>query len=413
MSFRPVFIAVVIAGALIVAAFAISRQRPRVETEQPTAALVRASGKCAECHVREQYAVVHEYELSRHGEKGINCLDCHQPAAGQPKQDHHGFVISKALTAANCRSCHEPIYQEFLRSRHAAPAWAAVFGERALTPEHVAFSERYQPGGTKRPPHPFVEIEGPSAMASGCAACHSVGRPNEDGTLGTCTVCHTRHTSSVALARMPKTCAQCHMGPDHSQIEIYEESRHGVMFEAQRALLNLGVPSKSLTTRDMFVPTCATCHMSGLNGQKVTHDPSERLSWYLADAISKPRPNHDRARAEMKTICLQCHTKPLVERVYTQADAVVASTNQRVQEAANLVADLRKEGALTTPPFTQPIDFLYFDLWHYDGRTSKHGAFMGGADFVQWHGNYPMVAKMVELRAQAAELRRGAHGAAR
>jgi hypothetical protein len=288
-----------------------------------------------------------------------------------------------------------------------------VFGERALTPEQVAFSERYQPGGTKRPPHPFVAIEGPSAMASGCAACHSVGRPNEDGTLGTCTVCHTRHTSSVALARMPKTCAQCHMGPDHSQIEIYEESRHGVMFEAQRALLNLSVPSKSLTTRDMFVPTCATCHMSGLNGQKITHDPSERLSWYLADAISKPRPNHDRAQAEMKTICLQCHTKPLVERVYTQADAVVASTNRRVQEAASLMADLRKDGALTTPPFTQPIDFLYFDLWHYDGRTSKHGAFMGGADFVQWHGNYPMVAKMVELRAQAAELRRGAHGAAR
>jgi len=31
---------------------------------------------------------------------------------------------------------------------------------------------------------------------------------------------------------------------------------------------------------------------------------------------------------------------------------------------------------------------------------------MGGADFVQWHGNYPMLARTVELRAQAAELRR-------
>jgi hypothetical protein len=28
--------------------------------------------------------------------------------------------------------------------------------------------------------------------------------------------------------------------------------------------------------------------------------------------------------------------------------------------------------------------------------------FMGGADFVQWHGNYPMVAKKVELKAMAA-----------
>jgi hypothetical protein len=31
---------------------------------------------------------------------------------------------------------------------------------------------------------------------------------------------------------------------------------------------------------------------------------------------------------------------------------------------------------------------------------------MGGADFVQWHGNYPMLARTVELRAQADELRR-------
>jgi hypothetical protein len=31
---------------------------------------------------------------------------------------------------------------------------------------------------------------------------------------------------------------------------------------------------------------------------------------------------------------------------------------------------------------------------------------MGGADVVQWHGNYPMLAKMTELRAHADELRR-------
>ena len=51
---------------------------------------------------------------------------------------------------------------------------------------------------------------------------------------------------------------------------------------------------------------------------------------------------------------------------------------------------------------------LYFDLWHYDGRTAKHGAFMGGADFVQWHGNYPMLRKTVELKAMAAESEEGA-----
>ena len=410
--FRSVFIAVVIAFAMILGAFLINRARPKIETEQPTATLVRATGKCAQCHLRTQYAVVHEYEMSVHAQKGVNCLDCHQPASGQQKEDHNGFVISAHLTAANCRGCHEDIYQQFLRSRHAAPAWAAVHGENGLTPEQVNFSERYQPGGTRRPPNSLAQLEGASAKTSGCEQCHGVGKPNADGTIGTCTVCHTRHTSSVRIARLPSTCAQCHMGPDHSQIEIYEESRHGVLFQAQERLLNLDASPKTLTTRDMFVPTCATCHMSGINGIGVTHDPSERLSYYLANAITEKRPNYAAAQAKMKLVCSQCHTSGLIERVYRQAEEVVQSTNQRVLAAQQIMNELQKNGVLTGPAFSQPIDFVYFNLWHYDGRTSKHGAFMGGADFVQWHGNYPMVEKTVELKAMAAELRRE-HGRAK
>jgi formate-dependent nitrite reductase cytochrome c552 subunit len=408
MSFRPVFVAVVVAFGLIISAFLLNRARPRVETDQPTADLVRASGKCAECHSRLQYSVVHEYELSRHAQKGVNCLDCHQPTAAQAKADHHGFIISTRLTAGNCRSCHEPIYQEYLRSRHAATSWAAIFGQDGLKPEQVAFAERFQPGGARRPAHPLTQVEGSSSITSGCAQCHSVGKPNEDGTIGTCTACHTRHTSSVAIARLPTTCGQCHLGPDHSQLEIYEESKHGVMFHAQERLLKLDAPPRTLSTRDMFVPTCATCHMSGLNGQKVTHDPSDRLSFYLADPITKPRPNYERAQAAMQQICVQCHTAPLVDRVYAEAEKVVATTNQKVQSATDIMTALRSEGFLTGAGFSRPIDFVYFDLWHYDGRTSKHGAFMGGADFVQWHGAYPMLARTVELRAQADEIRR--HG---
>jgi hydroxylamine dehydrogenase len=156
----------------------------------------------------------------------------------------------------------------------------------------------------------------------------------------------------------------------------------------------------------MFVPTCATCHMSGLNGQKVTHDPSDRLSYYLADPITKQRPNHDRAQLAMKQMCVQCHTPPLIDRVYGEAEKIVASTNEKVQAASAIVTALRNDRVLTGPPFTHPIDFIFFDLWHYDGRTSKHGAFMGGADFVQWHGNYPMLARTAELRAMSEDLRR-------
>jgi hydroxylamine dehydrogenase len=202
------------------------------------------------------------------------------------------------------------------------------------------------------------------------------------------------------------------MGPDQTQIEIYEESKHGVMFQAQEHLLSLDASPNTLTTRDMFIPTCATCHMSGINGLGVTHDPSERLSYYLASAITDKRPNYAVAQAKMKQVCSQCHTSALSDRVYTQGEQVVQSTNQRVQAAQEIVNGLRKEGVLTGPPFSHPIAFVYFDFWHYDGRTSKHGAFMGGADFVQWHGNYPMLQKMAELKAMADELRRQ-HGRAK
>jgi hypothetical protein len=86
-----------------------------------------------------------------------------------------------------------------------------VYGEKSLSPELLELTEKYQPGGARRPPHPFTTLEGATAMRSGCEGCHAVGRPNDDGTVGTCTSCHSRHTASVSIARQPRTCGQCHM----------------------------------------------------------------------------------------------------------------------------------------------------------------------------------------------------------
>ena len=57
-------------------------------------------------------------------------------------------------------------------------------------------------------------------------------------------------------------------------------------------------------------------------------------------------------------------------------------------------------------PFDEALEFREFDMWHYYGRTAKHGAFMGGADFVQWHGNYELLRQRVEIDDAAAALRR-------
>ncbi len=408
MAFKMVFVSIVIGTALIVAALLLNRARPDVgpgDWRERGPQFVRATGKCAECHSSETPAIVHMFEMSMHASKGVTCLDCHQPVDGQESVAHSGFTLATELTSLNCRQCHETEYEEFLRSRHAAPAFAAVAGAKDFTEKQIAAAEKYHPGAVRRPANTLAIREGEGVLDLGCLACHNIGAPNSDGSIGSCTQCHSRHAASVALARQPETCGQCHMGPDHSQLEIFNESKHGILWAHQKSRMNLNVPAKSLTARDIPVPSCSTCHMSGLEEQHVTHDVIERLSWWLFAPISKKRPTYETGQTNMQDICLACHASSQVDKFYEDAEAVVHSTNQKVQAALDLVKALRDEGHLSAEPFDEPIDFVIFDLWHYYGRTAKHGAFMGGADFVQWHGNYELLVKMTELEKMAADLR--------
>ena len=403
--FTSVFVAVTVSGALLLAALLVNSARPASEVGRARPELVRAVGRCAQCHREETPAVVHQFERSEHSFANVTCLDCHQPHDGQAAVDHYNFRLARDVTALSCQGCHLTEYEQFARSRHALPAWAAVSGTLGMSPEQVALGERHHPGAVDRPANALAALEGAAATQTGCLGCHAIGRPNPDGSVGSCTECHSRHSTSIALAREPQTCGQCHMGPDHAQLEIYTESKHGALYSAQRDTLNLGADPKRLTTADMPVPTCATCHLSGLDGLRVTHDTTERLSWWLFAPVSERRPGYDRARTEMRETCRRCHASSSVARFYDEAEAVVAATNERVRAGEALMAGLRADGLLTPEPFDEPIEFLYFDFWHYYGRTAKHGAFMGGADFVQWHGNYELLLKLTELEETAAELR--------
>ena len=149
--------------------------------------------------------------------------------------------------------------------------------------------------------------EGNSAAAvSGCWQCHGSevkvlengqldpatwpntgsGRINPDGSEGACTACHARHQFSAAQAREPDTCGKCHLGPDHPQKEIYEESKHGIQFKANKDKMNLDNP-KWIPGEDYFTgPTRATCHMSATKNQSVNHNVGLRISWNNRPPIS-------------------------------------------------------------------------------------------------------------------------------
>lgn len=392
---------------LLTGAFFINSKRPFKETKSfhQTSNQVRATGKCIECHSKETSSIVHQFDQSKHNNAGLTCLNCHNPVEGQKSHVHRGFKLTQKVTSKNCKSCHLTEYDQFLKSRHAAPAWAAVHGSKDFTSEQIEFAEKYHKGAIKRPKNGLAYLEGRSAIVKGCQGCHSIGRPNIDGSIGSCTECHSKHNSSIVMARKPKTCAQCHMGPDHSQFEIYSESKHGAYVNAFSDKIHWDAPPKNLTTKDFQAPVCATCHMSGLEGMKVTHDVTERLSFWLFAPISKKRPHFQRGRDQMTETCLKCHTKKHTQKFFKEAEGVLENTNKIVAKAQKIVADLRKDGFLTQEKFDEPIEFLVFDLWHYFGRTAKHGAFMGGADFVQWHGNYELKLKMVELEELAHEIR--------
>lgn len=384
-----------LAAVLLGAGLFVNASRPAGDAK-PTSVEIKATGKCAECHANVTKGVIAHFERSQHIRSSVTCFDCHKPQDGQETLDHNGFVLAKHLTAKNCASCHPDQYRQFAASRHAGPSWGAVVGAKGFTPEQLEAAEKAHPGSVKRPPNPLPALEGEAASRAGCETCHAIGRPNADGSFGQCTECHSRHDASVALARQPQTCGQCHMGPDHSQLEIYSESKHGVLFESLKDDMNLGADAKSLKVADMPVPTCSTCHMSGLEGAGVTHDVSSRLSYWLFAPVSEKRPDADAKRAAMQAICFNCHGPSRVLAFYATADQVVAETNAKVKEAMAIYDRVKKKHP--GPQFSDKLDFIAFDLWHYYGRTAKHGAFMGGADFVQWHGNYEILKLTQELK---------------
>ena len=306
--------------------------------------------------------------MSAHAKKGVNCLDCHQPATGQKKEDHHGFVIATHLTAGNCRSCHEAHLPGISAQPSCRASWAAIYGEKGLTPEQVSFSETYQPGGTRRPPHPFVTARGRLGDGQRLRAVPHHRQAQR----------RRHHRQLHRLPLPPHQFGRARPAAHHMRAMPHGSrpfaDRNLRRVEAWRDVCRAGAAAqsqrqpKTLTTRDMFVPTCATCHMSGINGLKVTHDPSERLSYYLANAITQKRPNYVPAQANMKQVCTQCHTAATSSASMTRPSRWSPRPTPRSSRARHRDG-LREDGSLTGPPFTNPIDFLYFDLWHYDGRT--------------------------------------------
>ncbi|MFQ3293777.1 MAG: hydroxylamine dehydrogenase [Halobacteriales archaeon] len=265
--------------------------------------------RCIACHDDNHPGMVKQFEQSEHYDAGVNCLDCHGAKdTEKTAETHFGSVISPLVTPKDCEACHAEETQEFHNSLHDE---AAFFSASAMSNNDTGTAA--MPTGWNN------NIKTNNARASaeaGCQECHGanlkvlndddpnapeddvtiqghpnqgMGRLNPDGSIGSCAACHPQHRFSIEQARTgANPCKECHLGPDHPQTEIYEESKHSSMFHANEDEFNLSVDSEELTAEDVTAPSCAICHMSGLGDSKSTHDVSSRLKWEAEPVYSWP-----------------------------------------------------------------------------------------------------------------------------
>jgi hypothetical protein len=389
---------VVLGFAVVIQAIARAGQPPVVGQVN---VLENSSDPCVVCHANATPGIVDQYGHSSMAGAKVTCNDCHTVAAKYPGAvEHEGGYVLASPSAAMCEKCHQNEVAQFNHSRHGIPSYVAVFGSQDLSPDLMAQFEAVPEGNfdPAKARNAIFALEGPEITRFACESCHNVGKPAADGSVGQCQKCHLRHEFSLEQVRKPETCNNCHIGPDHPQWEIYQESAHGIAYATMGDNWNWEAEPGTLTTQDFPAPTCALCHMSGFGGTGTTHDVGDRLTWFLAAQVSTRRPAWQDNMVRMQSICTECHNQDFIETFYADADKGVASVNNFVQQADDIIKPLKDQGLLTAAPFDEPIDFVYFENWHHWGRTAKFGMWMQGADYTQWHGAYEMLSDLAELK---------------
>ena len=355
------------------------------------ASISYATEKCLMCHKESNPALYLQWKDSAHGKNDIGCLDCH----GAEESDvdafkHNGETIATLVTPKDCGQCHEEIEKETSASYHAhageilASADAYLAHAAGGEPINIVGCESCHGGKVKIDPNAPNKLSPKSWPNSG------IGRLNPDGSKGACNACHSRHSFSAAQARQPENCGKCHLGPDHPQKEIYEESKHGIAYYTNRDKMALDSESWVVGVDYYEAPTCATCHMSATKVQPATHDVGKRISWTLRPPVSKHKDNWEKKRDNMKDVCSSCHQKRFVNGHYYQYDALVNLYNEKFAKPAGEIMKLVKEAGVMESPasFSNQIEWDYCELWHHEGRRARMGTAMMGPDYAWWHGIY-------------------------
>ena len=473
-----------LASLIFVQWMEVARKREEAGLVPHRISIPAKSQACINCHQQSSPGIIDHWKGSTHAVKGVGCVECHQAERGDIDAfDHYGVLIATIVTPKDCARCHQTETEEFIASHHAKAGNILASLDNFLAETVEGSRTPFNPHS----PTPGRDIDMVNGMASvnvGCKQCHGskialegtdgslitvdelepdeegkptnlqavalvkkdqsgrpildasawpntgIGRINLDGSLGSCSACHSRHDFSPRRARQPENCGKCHLGPDHPQKEIYEESKHGVAFRDLKHHMNLDAHQWVLGKDYTQAPTCATCHMSGhtRNEGRITHDPGERISWTNrppisivmdtdvngkvikeTDPVERQKLIHSswqEKRQNMKQVCHHCHTEKYVNAFYQQYDDFVVNYNEKfAKPGQQIMAILREQKLITAANFDEEIEWTWFYLWHHEGRRARHGASMMAPDYAHWHGMYEVAERFyMELIPQAREI---------
>ncbi len=381
--------------------------------------------KCIECHAKKTPGIVESWKLGKMAHAAVSCYDCHVVEKSSPMASQCSGIrgsdvyISPMVSSKTCSRCHPTEVEQFLKSGHAVLSSKPVVDPSKLKGKLIKLQYHLEGAG-------FIgnkdEASQSASRAAGCQMCHGgqvelgpdnkpikntwpggVGHRYPDGSVGNCTVCHTRHQFSVTEARKPEACASCHLGPDHPDIEIYLESKHGQVFLTHGEDWEWDSAPDAWQPGDYTAPTCATCHMSGIGELSTTHNINERLKWDLVHKKSVVR-SGERGDGEkggklMRKVCANCHGPTQIAKEEKNLEDTVNLYNFYWDGAVKMKNDLAAKGLLGKDAWSDGFQELMYYLWHHAGRRARQGTAMNGPDYAHWHGFFQIFQIYKDMQA--------------
>ena len=454
-----------------------------------------ATSECIDCHASIHPGIVKDWQNSRHAQitpktalavKGlarklsvktvpenlsntvVGCAECHmlRPNKHADTFDHNGYDIHVVVSPDDCSTCHIQEAEQYSKNIM-AHAYDNLAGNALYQKLQLSIIGTKRREGSKM----VYEPSNDATKAEACYYCHGtklkvtgseirdteaagelefpviagwpnqgVGRVNLDGSLGSCSACHTRHAFSIEMARKPYTCKECHIGPDVPAFKVYAASKHGNIFSALGKQWNFKAVPWTIG-KDFTAPTCATCHISLLvnNDEEVvverTHQMNNRLPWRIFGLVyAHPHPREpdttiirnkegqplptsldgefaekylidekerETRRNTMQAACLNCHDASWVKGHWQRFENTIKTTNASVLLATQILDDVWKQGLadFESNPFDEAVEKKWTDTWQFYANTIRFASAMGGGgDYgVYADGRYQLSQAILEL----------------